>query len=112
MAAEFANNGRHPRFFAYVLTNPLMMAAFSDYLKGFLLGLNFTPRIARFVAEALSLAEQQLRALLFNMPAATDTMAYLLGSPPGVWQQEIAEETAVGMIVESDDAVVPNEQIV
>ena len=41
-------------FFARVLANPLMMSAFPDYLNGFLLALNFTARIGRFVVELLS----------------------------------------------------------
>lgn len=41
-------------FFAHVLANPLMMSAFPDYLNGFLLALNFTARIGRFVVELLS----------------------------------------------------------
>ena len=41
-------------FFTYVLANPLMTPAFPDYLNGFLLALNFTPRIASFVVELLS----------------------------------------------------------
>ncbi len=172
-------------FFAHVLTNPLMMAAFPDYLKGFLLALNFTPRIARFVvellsnvfgelsnsqlmpylpelimrlrssgqlvqtllkeasasfpntltefvswcapwaempkaqpqpqqrqvlvAEVFSPAEQQLRALLFQTPAATDAMAQLLGLQSGVWRQETA---ATEMATENSDDAAPNEQVV
>lgn len=41
-------------FFRRVLTNPLMTPAFPEYLNGFLLALNFTPRIASFVVELLS----------------------------------------------------------
>ena len=173
-------------FFAHVLTNPLMMAAFPDYLKGFLLALNFTPRIARFVVELLSKvfgelsnsqlmpylpelimrlrssgqlvqtllkeasasfpktlaefvswrapwaempktppqarqvvaveafspAEQRIRALLFQTPATTDAMARLLGSQPGVWIQEIAQEASAETTTERGDAAAPNEQAV
>lgn len=41
-------------FFTHVLANPLMIPAFPDYLNGFLLALNFTPRIASFAVELLS----------------------------------------------------------
>lgn len=41
-------------FFNHVLTNPLMIPAFPDYLNGFLLSLSFTQRIASFIVELLS----------------------------------------------------------
>ena len=63
-------------------------------------------------AEALSPAEQRIRALLFQTPAATDAMAQLLGSQPGVWRQDIAEEAAADMTTESGESAVPTEQAV
>lgn len=41
-------------FFDQMLTNPLLITAFPDYLNGFILALTFAPRISRFVVELLS----------------------------------------------------------
>ncbi|HEY9696000.1 MAG TPA: DUF5682 family protein [Trichocoleus sp.] len=41
-------------FFDHVLNNPLLIQTFPDYLNGFILALNFAPRISRFVVELLS----------------------------------------------------------
>lgn len=41
-------------FFERVLTNPMLTAAFPDYLNGFILALTFAPRISQFVVELLS----------------------------------------------------------
>lgn len=41
-------------FFDHVLDNPLLIQTFPDYLNGFILALNFAPRISRFVVELLS----------------------------------------------------------
>lgn len=41
-------------FFDHVLANPLLIQSFPDYLNGFILALNFAPRISRFVVELLS----------------------------------------------------------
>ncbi|MEM7530724.1 MAG: DUF5682 family protein [Chloroflexota bacterium] len=41
-------------FFQEMLDNPLRLPAFPDYLNGFILALNFAPRITGFVVELLS----------------------------------------------------------
>lgn len=41
-------------FFDRVLNNPLLIQTFPNYLNGFILALNFAPRISRFVVELLS----------------------------------------------------------
>ncbi len=41
-------------FFEQVLTNPMLIGAFPEYLNGFILALTFAPRISRFVVELLS----------------------------------------------------------
>ncbi|GAB1543149.1 hypothetical protein NUACC21_58230 [Scytonema sp. NUACC21] len=41
-------------FFNQVLNNEMLIPAFPDYLNGFILALNFAPRINRFVVELLS----------------------------------------------------------
>lgn len=41
-------------FFDHVITNPMMMPAFPEYLNGFILSLNITPRISSLVVELLS----------------------------------------------------------
>ena len=41
-------------FFEHVLTNSLLTPRFPDYLNGFILALNFAPRIGQFVVELLS----------------------------------------------------------
>ncbi|MBW4576754.1 MAG: hypothetical protein KME08_15885 [Aphanothece sp. CMT-3BRIN-NPC111] len=41
-------------FFDQVLNNPMLTAAFPDYLNGFILALTFAPRIGQFVVELLS----------------------------------------------------------
>ncbi|WP_432810988.1 hypothetical protein [Pantanalinema sp. GBBB05] len=41
-------------FFDHVLNHSLLIQMFPDYLNGFILALNFAPRISRFVVELLS----------------------------------------------------------
>lgn len=41
-------------FFNQVLTNPMLLKTFPEYLNGFILALTFAPRISRFVVELLS----------------------------------------------------------
>jgi len=41
-------------FFDQVMNNPILTKAFPDYLNGFILALNFAPRINHFVVELLS----------------------------------------------------------
>jgi hypothetical protein len=41
-------------FFDHVLSNPLLLPAFPDYLNGFVLALNFAPQVASFLVELLS----------------------------------------------------------
>jgi hypothetical protein len=57
-------------FFDQMLTNPLLITAFPDYLNGFILALTFAPRISRFVVELLSklFAAVPDRALLPWLP--------------------------------------------
>ncbi len=47
-------------FFAGLLENRLALAAFPDYVNGFLLALKFTPLVARLVVELLSRAFEKL----------------------------------------------------
>ncbi len=87
-------------FFKRMLTNPLMIPAFPDYLNGFLLALNFTPRIAAFVVELLSQVFGQipnhilmpwLPELILRFRASGQLIRTLLKESAGVYPQRLAD---------------------
>lgn len=76
--------------FQHLLTSPLLLPAFPEYMAGFLLALEFTPRISRLAVELLSRAFAQLpdEVLVPWLPKLVVTMRPLGG---GLMQTLIKE---------------------
>ena len=87
-------------FFQRVLTNPLMTPAFPDYFNGFLLALDFAPRMAGFLVEMLSqvfghvsddLLLPWLPILLLRLRAHRPIAAALLKEAAAVFPDSLSE---------------------